>query len=366
MKLFIAAFTAAIAVATVAVAQTPPDPHAILAEADKVVSEHGVDEARAVDIGGVRQWITVRGKDRRNPILLVIHGGPAAPELPNRYLWEPAWTDYFTVVEWDQRGSGKTFELNDPAAVAPTMTKARMIADAEEMVDYLRKTYAKKKIFVIGHSWGTVLGMELAERKPDALYAYIGAGQIINMTQGETAGYAWVLGQAKAAHNDQAIKELEAIAPYPEANGAIPIDKLGVDRKWEVYFGGLTHGRSTYDVWENAEKISPDYTADDFKAIDKGSAFTLPKLLSDLMAVDFTGVTTLKCPVFIFAGRYDYTTPSEPVKRWFDKVQAPEKKLIWFENSAHMMYVEEPGKVLVHLVQDVRPIAVRAGDAAPE
>ena len=191
----------------------------------------------------------------------------------------------------------------------------------------------------------------------------IGAGQIIGLQQGETAGYAWVLQQAKDAHNEQAIKELEAIAPYPEPDGKLPLDKLGVDRKWEVYFGGLTHGHDTYDVWENAEKLSPDYTPDDFKAIDKGSAFSLPKLLPDLMAVDFTGVTTLKCPVIIFAGRFDYTTPSEPVKRWFDRVQAPEKKFIWFENSAHMMYVEEPGKVLVHLVQDVRPIAVRAGDA---
>ncbi|HEY3813943.1 MAG TPA: alpha/beta hydrolase [Caulobacteraceae bacterium] len=357
---------AALLFANGADAQTPPDPHAILAEAQKVVSPNGIDEAKAVEIGGIRQWITVRGRDRRNPILLVIHGGPAAPELPNRYLFEAPWTDYFTVVEWDQRGSGKTYELNDPAVVAPTMNKVRMVEDAEQLVDYLRTTYAKKKIFVIAHSWGTILGMELARRKPDALYAYIGAGQIINMQQGEIAGYAWTLAQAKAAHNAQAVKELEAIAPYPEPDGAMPIDKLGVDRKWSVFFGGLTHGRNTFDVWENAEKISPDYTSEDFKAIDKGSAFSLPKLLPDLMAADFTGVTRLNCPVIIFAGRFDYTTPSEPVKRWFDRLQAPQKKWVWFENSAHMMYEEEPGRVLVHLVQDARPIAVRAGDAAPE
>jgi pimeloyl-ACP methyl ester carboxylesterase len=366
MKAFLVTFAAVFALDTSAAAQTPPDPHAILAETQKIVSPNGIDEAKAVDIGGIRQWITVRGRDRRNPILLVLHGGPAAPELPDRYLFEAPWTDYFTVVEWDQRGAGKTYELNDPAKVAPTVTKARMVEDAEELVDYLRATYAKKKIFVIGHSWGSVLGMELAQRKPDALYAYIGAGQIISMREGEKAGYAWTLDQARQAHDAQAIKELEAIAPYPEPDGSVPIDKLGVDRKWSVHFGGLTHGRDRYDVWENAEKISPDYSPDDFKAIDQGSAFSLFKLLPDLMAVDFTGVTEIHCPVIIFAGRFDYTTPSEPVKRWFDHVKAPSKHFVWFENSAHMLYEEEPGRVLVHLVQDARPLAAKAGDVAPD
>ena len=347
MRALLPILAAVLAFATTAGAQTPPDPHAILAETQKIVSPNGVDEAKAVEIGGgIRQWITVRGRDRRNPILLVLHGGPAAPDLPTRYLFEAPWTDYFTVVFWDQRGAGKTYELNDPALVAPTMTEARMIQDAEDLVDYLRTTYDKKKIFVIGHSWGTVLGMELAERKlPDALYAYIGAaGQIISMREGETAGYAWTLDQARQAHDAQAIKELKAIAPYPEPDGSVPLDKLNIDRKWSVHFGGLTHGRDSYNVWENAEKISPDYSPDDFKAIDQGSAFTLPKLLSDVMTVDFTGVTELHCPVIIFAGRFDYTTPSEPVETLVRTAcRPPSKRFVWFENSAHMVYERRAG-----------------------
>jgi pimeloyl-ACP methyl ester carboxylesterase len=347
-------------------AATPVDPHAVLADFDKVVSTHGIDEARAVEIGGIRQWITVRGRDRRNPILLVIHGGPAAPELPNRYLFEPPWTDYFTVVEWDQRGAGKTFALNDPAAVAPTMHVARFVSDAEELTAYLRKTYARQKIFVIAHSWGTVIGLALAERRPDWLYAYIGVGQIIDMREGERVGYAWVLDQARNADNAQAVKELTAIAPYPEPDGALPIDKINVERKWSVHFGGLAHGRQNFDWWENAEKISPDYSAADFKDIDEGSAFSFPKLLPDLAATDYSRLTRLGCPVIIFAGRYDYTTPTAPVRTWFDKLKAPSKRWIWFENSAHMIYGEEPGRVLLHLVLDARPFAEKFGDVAPE
>lgn len=346
-------------------AATPPDPHAILGEVGRIVSPNGVDEAKAVEIGGIRQWITVRGRDRRNPILLLIHGGPAAPELPNRYLFEAPWTDYFTVVEWDQRGSGKTFELNDPQKVAPTMSEERIVADAEELVAYLRTTYSKKKIFVMGHSWGTVVGMKLAQRRPDWLYAYIGVGQIINMREGETIGYDWALSQARKAGDAQAVNELTAIAPYPEADGAIPVGKIGVERAWSVRYGGLTHGRAGYDFWENAEKLSPDYSQADFKAIDQGSAFSIPKLLPDLAATDFTQLKQLHCALIIFAGRYDFTTPTEPVKRWFDRLSAPKKRFVWFDNSAHMMFAEEPGRVLMHLVEDARPLAVAAGDAAP-
>jgi pimeloyl-ACP methyl ester carboxylesterase len=334
-----------------------PDPHAILADYGKIVSASGIDEAHAVEIGGIRQWITVRGRVRDNPILLVIHGGPAAPDLPNRYLYEPFWADYFTVVQWDQRGGGKTFELNDPDKVAPTITKERMIKDAEELVAYLRATYGRQKIFVLGHSWGSLVGLSLAERRPEWLYAYIGVGQIIDMHAGERISYEWTLNEARKAGDQEATKELIAIAPYPEADGSVQLAKLGIERKWSIVFGALIHGRKSYDTLENTEKISPDYSEADFKAIDHGSAFTLPKLLADLMSADFTKVKKLGCPVLLFAGRYDYTTPSALVKSWFDKVHAPAKRFVWFENSAHMIYEEEPGRFLVHLVEDALPFA---------
>jgi len=346
-------------------AESPPNPHTILGEVGKVVSANGIDQAKAVEIGGIRQWITVRGRDRHNPILLVLHGGPAAPDLPNRYLFEGPWIDYFTVVEWDQRGAGKTYELNAPETVAPTMHADRMVQDAEELVGYLRRTYGIKKIFALGHSWGTILGLKLAERRPDWLYAYIGVGQIINVREGERIDYDWVLNTARKAGDDQAMKELEGIAPYPEPNGSLPLEKMNVERKWSVHYGGLTHGRHSYDYWENAEKLSPDYSDTDFKAIDAGSAFSLPKLLPDMAVTDLSSLTRLGCPLLIFAGRYDYTTPSEPVRRWFERIEAPSKRWVWFENSAHMMYAEEPGRVLMHLVQDALPFVATARDQSP-
>jgi pimeloyl-ACP methyl ester carboxylesterase len=331
----------------------------LLAEAQKVTSSNGVDEGRPVLIGGIRQWVTVRGRDRRNPILLVLHGGPAAPELPNRFLFEAPWTDYFTVVEWDQRGAGKTYSLNDPAVVGPTLSEERMVKDAEELAGYLRATYGKDKIFVLGHSWGTVLGLSLAQRHPEWLYAYVGVGQVINMREGETVGYAFALDAAKADRNAVATKELEKIAPYPEMDGSLPLAKIGIQRKWSVHYGGLTHGRDSYDYWANAQALSPDYSEADLDAIGKGSALSLPALLPDLARVNFTTVRKLDCPVVIFAGRYDYTTPSTVVETWYRHLKAPAKRFVWFENSAHMISAEEPGTMLVHLVQDVLPLAGR-------
>jgi pimeloyl-ACP methyl ester carboxylesterase len=285
-------------------------------------------------------------------------------DLPNRYLFEGPWTDYFTVIEWDQRGGGKTYELNDPEKVAPTMHLDRMLQDAEELVAYLRTTYGRKRVFALGHSWGSILGLKLAERRPDWLYAYIGVGQVINMREGERIGYEWVLNTARKAGDGQAVKELEGIAPYPEHNGALPLEKINVDRKWSVRYGGLTYRRNSYDYWENAERLSPDYSESDFKAIDAGSAFSLPRLLPEMAAVDFTKLTRLGCPILMFAGRHDYTTPSELVQRWFDRLEAPSKHWVWFENSAHMIYAEEPGRVLVHLVQDALPFAAAEGEQA--
>lgn len=334
-----------------------PDPNAVLAVVGKVVSPNGIDESKAVEIGGIRQWITIRGRNRSNPILLVIHGGPGAPDLPESYLYERQWEDYFTVVQWDQRGAGKTYALNDPKAVEPTLTPDRMVQDAEELTAYLRKTYSRQKIFVLGHSWGSYLGLRLAQLRPEWLYAYIGAGQMIDFAAQERAGYDWVLEKAKADGNAQAVKELEAIAPYPETDGSTPIDKINIERKWSVHYGGLTYGRSSYDIWEDAEQISPDYSEADFKAIDRGSALSFRHLFPQMTRINLASSTRFGCPIIIFAGRFDYTTASAPVKAWFDKVTAPSKRWVWFENSAHMMYLEEPGRTLVSLVQEALPMA---------
>jgi pimeloyl-ACP methyl ester carboxylesterase len=359
-----------------AVATAAPAPAAASAPADwrakaqkvlhdaRAIQQPGIEELRAVDIGGIKQWISVRGRDRRNPILLFIHGGPASTEMPVSWMYQSAWEDYFTVVQWDQRGAGKTYVANDPAAVEPTITVERMVEDAEEMAAWLRTHYGKQKIIVLGHSWGSLMGLELARRHPDWLHAYVGMGQMIYGPDNERLGYEWALNQAHAVRNLQAVQELEAIAPYPRADGSVTVDQILKQREWVIRFGGLTWGRPDFDYAQAAATLAPEYSRKELSPED-GVGESLPRLLAGMMKFDVRGVHQMGCPVFIFAGAHDYETVSKLAEDWLAALDAPRKGLVRFDNSAHMMELEEPGKVLVHLVEDVRPLAARAGDAAP-
>lgn len=336
---------------------TRAEASSVIGDVQKIVSANGIQEQLEIPIGGVKEWISVRGRDRRNPVLLVIHGGPGSTEMPLSWTYQAGWEDYFTVVQWDQRGAGKSYNSNDPTAVQASLSLGRMVADAGEVVQYLRQRYDKKKVFVLGHSWGSAIGLSLAQQHPEWLYAYIGEGQMINGHDNERAAYANTLKVARNARNETAVKELEAIAPYPNADGSVPLEKVRVVRKWSGSYGGLTAGRSSLDYYSNALELSPEYTDEDMEAIDKGSSLSLRKLLPEMMNFDFNNVTTFRTPIVVFAGRYDTVTPPENVAAWLPRVRAPFKKLIWFENSAHMIATEEPGRVLVHLVNDVRPLA---------
>ncbi|WP_114951665.1 alpha/beta fold hydrolase [Sphingosinicella terrae] len=336
----------------------------IIGDAYRIVQPRGIEETRAVEIGGIRQWISVRGRDRRNPILLFIHGGPGAPEMPASWLYQSPWEDYFTVVQWDQRGAGRTAAANDMSSVVPTITVERMIADGEELVSHLRDRYGKSKIFVLGHSWGSVIGLAIAQRHPDWLHAYIGMGQVIHGQSNERVGYAWALQQARADANQEAIAQLEAIAPYPPTDRAVTPQEILTQRRWVNHYGGLTWGRTDLDYEQNAARLSPLYSEADLTARGQAGA-TLVRLLPELWQLDLRSVSRLDCPVFIFAGRYDYQTPSSIAADWFSRLSAPHKQLIWFRDSAHMMHLEEPGRVLVQLATQVRSLAAAAGDVPP-
>jgi pimeloyl-ACP methyl ester carboxylesterase len=247
--------------------------------------------------------------------------------------------------------------------MAPGMNVEGMTDDAAQIVQYLRQRYGKQKIFLLGHSWGSVLGVHLAQLHPDWFYAYISVGQVVNGRRNEEVGYDFALRQARAQGNEKAVRELQAIGPYP-GTLKLTIERIGVRSKWEMYYGGLAYGRQDYQFDVDAEELSPDYSQQDLDVIDKGSLFSLKYLLQPLLAVDFDHVTHFGCPVIVFVGQHDYTTPFEPTEKWFGDLQAPSKRLVAFADSAHMIMQEQPGRFLMHLVTDALPLAQQAGDAA--
>ncbi|GAB3031456.1 alpha/beta hydrolase [Oleiagrimonas citrea] len=336
---------------------------AIIAANQKIVSPRGIDETVKVHIGGIDQWLSIHGRDTRNPVLLFLHGGPASPDMPLAWTYQSPWWDYFTVVDWDQRGTGKTYASNSEAKMALGMNIQDMTDDAAQVVQYLRKRFGKRKIFLLGHSWGTVLGVRLAQRHPDWFYAYIGVSQVVNARSNEREGYAFALREAKKHGNAEAVKALQAIAPYPGPE--LTLQRVALRSKWESYYGGMAWGRKNFAYDANAWQLSPDYSEKDLAAIGKGSMFSLKYLLKPLLGVNFDAVTQFRCPVILFVGAHDETTSHILAEQWFAKLHAPYKRMVIFADSAHMVMEEQPGRFLVHLVDDALPLARKAGDAAP-
>ena len=330
------------------------DMRAALAAAQKV-APGGIDELKTVRLGGIDQWISVRGNDPTNPILLFVHGGPGAAMMAESWTYERPWEDFFTVVQWDQRGAGKTFS-SAKRRPDKSLSVERLQADGEELIALLRQMYGKDKIFLMGHSFGSELGVRIAQHEPEWLYAYIGVGQVVNGRLNEEIGYKETLAEAERVGNKQAVKELKAIAPYPEADGTIAPSKTMAERKWDVALGGMVYGQSDDDELLR-RSMSPLYSDYDVVSAELGEEASFNALWKASTSSDFQNVTEFKCPVFIFAGVHDRTTPTTLSEAWFARVHAPTKKLFKIERAAHYVVNEAPGEVLVDLVENVRPLA---------
>jgi proline iminopeptidase len=355
----------AIGMAAASPAQQQPDARTIVAESEAIHTAHGVEVREAVKIGGIPQWITVRGKDLDNPLLLYIHGGPGDTMMGVSWTFQRPWEDYFTVVQWDQRGAGKTYAANDWATVKPTMKIERFVDDAEELVQYLRTKYHKRKIVLLGHSWGTVIATELAQRHPEWFSVYVGTGQVVDTRESERLGYEETLKDARSANNAEAVKDLEELAPYPETSGPISFDKTMKERKWLVQYGGYTW-RNTNDHYEDLMRLSPDYTDADVKGYEEGDEKSPRVVWVEFSEVNFWKQNHFRCPVVLLQGSHDLNVSHELVARWYATLHAPSKKLVWFPNSSHMVMMEEPGRTFYHLMTDVRPLAVAAEQATPQ
>ena len=184
---------------------------------------NGIAESRYVRIGGIDQWIQIRGEDRANPILLFLHGSGMSmiPFTPVFRSWE----QYFTVVQWDRRGVGRTLSRNGRAG-SDRWTFDLMADDGIEIAGYLRRHLGQDKVIVLGHSQGTIVGMAMARRRPDLFSAYVGTGQIIDLAQNEPVSYRLATARAQASGRRKAARELAKLGapPYPRPQAVTPAE----------------------------------------------------------------------------------------------------------------------------------------------
>lgn len=360
MKTTIAIFLALLLGRPAAAEPDHSDPYAsartIIADVQKIVSPNGVDETTILTLNGTKQVVNVRGTDRRNPILLFIHGGPGSVEMPMAWTFQRPWEDFFTVVQWDQRGAGRSFPLNDVNTIAPTLSLSTYRDDAIALIQWLGRRYGKRKVIVLGHSFGSAVGLAVAERRPDLLHAYVGMGQLIDFRENERVGMHRVIATAQQRGDQDAVDAIKRLAPYPDG-GPFTIEKADAWRAHANRYGSLVGERADANFYFNATRLSPLYSPEDRKAWIAGSAFSAATLWPRLADVSFANLGRLQVPVILLLGRHDITTPSSIAADWLAKVRAPAVKPIWLEHSGHLPMVEEPGRVLVTLVHEVRPLA---------
>lgn len=333
----------------------------------RVRSSHGIEELKPVKIGGVDQWLHIRGRNRSNPILLYIHGGPGAAFIGFMDATQRPWEDYFTIVQWDQRQTGKSYYS---ASDDQSLTIQQLVNDTEEVVDYLRHYLNQEKLFLLGHSWGSVLGMHIAKNKPNWLYAYIGIGQVVNVMKAERIIYERLFSHAKEQKERRLINKLDAMAPYPDPNNlSESFVENGLLIRWELSRlageAGMRHlpVDEMMKMWNFSNLTSPHLTLADISNSILGDQKAIMRapytFTSEYMAIDLPQDlgSSFQVPVFFFTGVHDWQTPRLLSDQWFSEISAPEKTLVHFEESSHFVVNEEPGRVLNTLVNKVLPLA---------
>ena len=301
--------------------------------------ENKVESLKQVTLGGIQQSILVRGKEEDNPILLFLHGGPGTAQIGFMPKYQDLLEEEFLVVNWDQRGSGLSYVEGIPKE---TMNINQFVEDAVELIEYLKETYHKEKIYLMGHSWGSMLGMLLIHQYPNLFHGYIGVGQVANMLKGEQYLYDYLHKQAKETKQEEILEDLQTMGrpPYKDPFTSIPIS-----RKWVNHFRGITWELDLNQVISLGMENSPYYKKEDISKWMKGSGFSVEHMLQEMLEVDLEkDIKKVDLPIYFFLGRHDYTTPSEIARAYLDQISAPEKGIVWFEDSAHMPMMEEPIK----------------------
>lgn len=298
-----------------------------------------------VSIGGIDQWIQWGGAPEA-PVLLYLHGGPGGTSVPVAEAWRP-WEEHFTVVHWDQRGAGRTFAKNGESGCG-RLTITRMVADALEVVEFLTATLGKRKVVVVGHSWGSVLGVHLIKRRADLVSAYVGTGQLVNKRRNEELNYRRQISQAERSGNAEALSALRAIGPPPFADR----EALKILRQWADV---LAEGGGD-PAQPCPTPIAPDYSRDEVPALMRGAEFSRRKLYDELETVDLLSLgTTFDMPFFLFHGTDDQATPLELAQEYFASIRAPHKELVRFEGCHHFVVMNRPRDFLEALVTKVIP-----------
>jgi len=319
-------------------------------QAPRVDSTSAIHEEGYVRIGGIDQWLQVRGDHRGNPVLLWLNGGPGFSVIPSTPAYR-AWEGAFTVVMWDQRGEGKTFERSGKS-VASTMTIEKMTRDGIEVVEHLRKRLGKDKIILLGHSWGSILGVHMVKRRPDLFAAYVGTGQVVQLSESAKAAYPLLLERASALGNTEAESQLRAVGPPP-------YDDSPKKWVWVRWANRLDPGPVPTASQQRAANPSPPPAY-----IAEGADFSQGLMWESMLKDDLRALgLKFEIPIVLVQGAEDRLTVTALAKEYFDSISAPSKKFVVIPEVGHLAIFTGPDTFLRALVEHARGFATATPSA---
>jgi pimeloyl-ACP methyl ester carboxylesterase len=320
----------------------------------------GIDRSYSLQLAGTQQHLRIRGQDRNNPVLLDLHGGPGASFMGMTHRNYKALTEYFTVVEWDQPGAGLSAFEN-----ADRISFEFMVDNAIKLIQHIQQEYKTDKVLLVGHSWGSMLGLGVINKRPDLVSAYVGVGQALAWNKGFDETQRLLLKAAKNNNDTQTIESLSQLPTQWPARENIDatLERINTIQAPLTEYKGALYASKSNNIY-NSNMVLDIATSPDISFANGLAMLCLSdasrELMKDLYNKDLREEIgyVFEVPIFIFQGQHDWQTPTTLVKPWFEKITAPHKSYIPFNNSAHMVFTEEPGKYLIEMVTKVRPFSL--------
>lgn len=319
---------------------------------------NSVADVRYVNINGVEQYMLIRGRHVEDPILLILHGGPGSPEAALLHKYNAVLEDHFIVVNWDQRGSGASYNNKIKPQDININT---MLEDSKEVVEYLKTEFSKEKIFILGHSWGSLLGTCYIEKYPQDVIAYVGLGQIGNIWDSELESYRFVLKIAEDTGNRKAIRELESIGKPEKGLYKSGTQATIKERSWVNEFGGTAYKTNSKGLAKYYKSVLSwqEYRLKDKLNYMKGSVLTFNSLWEEIMTYNLHNkILSVDVPFIVMQGKHDYQTSYSAARAYYEEIHAPYKAFYTFEESAHYIpFNTEAEKFNDLMIHSVRPLA---------
>lgn len=306
-----------------------------------------IDEKEKIQYDNYTYYLRIRSQNVENPVVLFLHGGCGSPDRAQVLKYQSTLSEKFTLVCWDQRGSGLAYDKNEAKTLE--LTKEIYVNDAHNVVLYLKKRFNKDKIIIVGHSFGSVLGVWLAQEYPEDILYYVGIGQVVDYVLNEQESYKATLDLAKQFNDKKSISKLEKIgAPV---NGLYSDNqkehnkRLMVQRSFLHKYGGATFAnRKPYWqelLFHELPIIKKEYSLREIGKYIKGIMYCINSPLGATNPKFLDTCKELSVPVYLLLGKHDLNCPSLIADKWFNELTAPDKKLIWFNESAHSPQWEE-------------------------